>query len=85
MQTADRNAVRLNNRLLTDTYKSTSQTVDPKERKCQIWLPFRLPFSLTDYRLFVFYIFTTAAGIILNDEKFGMLCGNHIYIVGRKG
>jgi len=24
---------------------------------------------------------TTAAGIILNDEKFGMLYGNHIYIV----
>ncbi len=22
-----------------------------------------------------------AAGIVLNDEKFGILCGNHIYIV----
>jgi hypothetical protein len=31
--------------------------------------------------LFVFYKVTTAAGIPLNDEKFGMLCGNHIYIV----
>ncbi len=27
---------------------------------------------------------TTAAGITLNDEKFGMLYGNHIYIVGLK-
>ncbi len=29
----------------------------------------------------VFYEGTTAAGIPLNDEKFGMLYGNHIYIV----
>jgi hypothetical protein len=34
-----------------------------------------------DQNLFVFYEDTTAAGIYLNDEKFGMLCGNHIYTV----
>ena len=28
--------------------------------------------------MFVFYEGTTAAGITLNDEKFGMLYGNHI-------
>ena len=33
---------------------------------------------LTDQNLFVFYEGTTAAGIPLNDEKFGMLYGNHI-------
>jgi len=33
---------------------------------------------------FVFYEGTTAAGIPLNDEKFGMLYGNHIYIVRKK-
>jgi len=27
---------------------------------------------------------TTAAGITLNEEKFGMLYGNHIYIVGEQ-
>ena len=35
---------------------------------------------LTDQNLFVFYEGTTAAGIPLNDEKFGMLDGNHIHI-----
>jgi hypothetical protein len=34
-----------------------------------------------DQNLFVFYEGTTAVGITLNDEKFGMLCGNHIYMV----
>jgi hypothetical protein len=33
---------------------------------------------LTDKKIFVFYESTTAAGIPLNDEKFGMLYGNHI-------
>jgi len=32
--------------------------------------------------LFVFYEGTTAVEIPLNDEKFEMLCGNHINIVG---
>jgi len=27
---------------------------------------------------------TTTAGISLNDEKFGIFYGNHIYIVGRE-
>jgi len=27
---------------------------------------------------------TTAAGITLNDEKFGMLCGNYIAVVRSK-
>ena len=31
--------------------------------------------------MFVFYEGTTAVGITLNDEKFGMLYGNHINIV----
>ena len=31
--------------------------------------------------MIVFYEGATAAGINLNDEKSGMLCGNHIYIV----
>ena len=35
-------------------------------------------FCLTDYSWFVFYEVTTAAGIPLNDDKFGMLYGNHI-------
>jgi len=35
-------------------------------------------FFLTDKKFFVFYEGTTAAGIPLNDEKFGMLYGNHI-------
>jgi hypothetical protein len=35
-------------------------------------------FCLTDYSWFVFYMGTTADGITLNDEKFGMLCGNRI-------
>jgi hypothetical protein len=33
---------------------------------------------------FVFYEGTTAAGIPLNDEKFGFLYGNHIYIVRKR-
>ena len=33
---------------------------------------------LTDQNLFVFYEGITAAGIPLNDEKVGMLYGNHI-------
>ncbi len=37
---------------------------------------------LTYQIFFVFYEGTTAAGIILNDEKFGMLYGNHKNIVG---
>ena len=36
---------------------------------------------MTEYSWFVFYIGTTAAGIPLNDVKFGMLCENHITIV----
>jgi len=36
---------------------------------------------LTYQNIFVFYEGAAAAGINLNDEKFGMLCGNHIYIV----
>ena len=43
-------------------------------RKSQICLLF----SLTDQSLFVFYGGATAAGIPLNDEKFGMLYGKHI-------
>ena len=35
-------------------------------------------FCLTGQNFFVFCEGTTAAGILLNDEKFGMLCGNHI-------
>jgi len=35
-------------------------------------------YFLTDQNLFVFYDGTTADGIALNDEKFGMLYGNHI-------
>ena len=31
--------------------------------------------------MFVFYEGTTVARISLNDEKFGMLYGNHIHIV----
>jgi hypothetical protein len=31
--------------------------------------------------LYVFYEGARAAGINLNDEKFGILYGNHIYIV----
>ena len=31
--------------------------------------------------MFVFYEGTTAAGATLNSKKFGILCGNHIYIV----
>ncbi len=38
-------------------------------------------FCLTDYSWFVFYMGAAAVGITLNDEKFGLLCGNHIYIV----
>ncbi len=41
-------------------------------------------FCLTDYSWFVFYMGTTAAGIILNDEKFGMLYGNHIRCLIRR-
>ncbi len=33
---------------------------------------------LTDRNIFVFYMGTTAGGITLNNEKFGMLYGNHI-------
>jgi len=33
---------------------------------------------LTGQNFFVFYEGTTAAGIHLNDEKFGMLYGNHV-------
>ena len=33
VRTADRNAVRLNNCLLTDAYKSTSQAVEPEGEK----------------------------------------------------
>ena len=40
---------------------------------------------MTDYSGFVFYEVTTAGGILLNDKKFGTLCGNYIYIVSRKG
>jgi len=36
---------------------------------------------LTGQNSFVFYEGIVAAGITLNDEKFGMLYGNHIYIV----
>ena len=36
-------------------------------------------YILTNRHLFVLYKGTTAAGIPLNDEKFGMLYGNHIY------
>ena len=36
---------------------------------------------LTDQNMLVFSEGTTAAGIPLNDEKFGMLCKNHLYIV----
>jgi hypothetical protein len=32
---------------------------------------------------FIFYEGTTADGSPLNDEKFEMLCGDHIYIVRR--
>ena len=35
-------------------------------------------YFLTGRNFFVFYESTTAAGIALNDEKFGMLYGNHI-------
>jgi len=41
-------------------------------------------FRLTDYNWFVFYEGTTVAGIPLNDEKFGMLYGNHIRPLIRK-
>ncbi len=37
---------------------------------------------LTDKNFFVFQESTTAAGIPLNGEKFGMLYGNHVNIVG---
>jgi len=36
---------------------------------------------LTGQSFFVFYEGTTAAGIDLNDEKFGMLYGNNINII----
>jgi hypothetical protein len=36
---------------------------------------------MTDYRRLVFYEFTTASGIIVNNEMLGMLYRNHIYIV----
>jgi len=39
---------------------------------------------LTYQKLFVFYEVAKAAGIALNDEKFGMLYGNHIYIVSQR-
>jgi hypothetical protein len=39
---------------------------------------------LTGQNLFVFYEGTTAAGIPLNDEKFGMLYGNDKNRVGRE-
>ena len=41
-------------------------------------------FNLDRSEFFVFFEGTTAAGIPLNDEKFGMLCGKHINIVMRK-
>jgi len=37
---------------------------------------------LTGQNLFVFCMGTIVAGIPLNDEKFGMLYGNHINMVG---
>jgi len=39
---------------------------------------------LTDQNFFVFYEGATAAGVTLNDEKFGMLCGKHIYIISHQ-
>lgn len=36
---------------------------------------------LTYQNIFVFYEGATADNFFLNDEKFGMLCGNYIYIV----
>jgi len=41
-------------------------------------------FRLTYQNIFVFYEGTTAAGIPLNDEKFGILYGNHIRRLIRK-
>ena len=38
-------------------------------------------FNLDRSDFFVFFEGTTAAGITLNDEKFGMLYRNHIYII----
>jgi len=53
----------------------------PKSNHCirreEITYLFVISF-LTNQDLFVFYEGTTAAGITLNDEKFGMLCGNYI-------
>ncbi len=62
-------------RLSTPLPKS-NHCIKRKETAC-----FYVIIFLTDQKLFVFYEGTTAAGITLNDEKFGMLYGNHIYIV----
>ena len=59
------------NHLLTNTYKSTVQTVDPNGEKVRFVCLFPLQIQVC----FIFYEGTTAAGITLNDEKFGMLYG----------
>ena len=43
-----------------------------------------IKFALTGQNFFVFYESTTTAGVLLNDEKFGMFQGNHIRRLIRK-